>query len=294
MSGKYQNKAKRGASGAKVYEAPVEWVELLRQAVEEPGTISKAYSLFHSYSVGNMMLAFYQLQSRKLPLGPIASYSRWQSLGRQVRKGETAIIMQVPRTFRKTIKDKDGEEKEEQGKYFTFRPTCFTYYQTDAIEGVEDGTHKLTDEMPDWSMRRALKALDVRERTYDDLDGNKQGYSLPKIRSIHINPAGQHQDRTRLHELTHVLLHQDGYNGTDHRGVIEAEAEAVSFIVSTVLGFSGAEESRGYIQHWMQKAGVDELTDKTAGRIFATAQKILAAGRPAKEQDDQQEEQAAA
>jgi len=291
---KFQNRAKRNAHGAKVYDAPVEWVELLRQAVEEPGIISKAYSLFHDYSVGNQMLALWQLNSRNIPIGPIASYSRWQSLGRQVRKGETALVMQVPRTWHKTVEDADGEEKQESRLYFNFKPTAFSYYQTDPIEGVEDKSATLTAETPDWSMARAKRELGIGEGVYDRLDGNRQGYSLPKIKQIFINPMGQHKERTRIHEVAHCLMHVEGYTGTEHRGVIEFEAEAVVLIVSSVLGFGVADESRGYCQTWLAQAGVSDISEKIASRIFSTANKIIVAGRPIKAQEDEQAEEVAA
>ena len=50
------------------------FAELLAQAVTEPGVLSSAYSQFHNYSVGNMLLAAFQCQARKIPLGPMATF----------------------------------------------------------------------------------------------------------------------------------------------------------------------------------------------------------------------------
>jgi antirestriction protein ArdC len=291
---KFENRAKRNARGAKVYEAPVEWVELLRQAVEDPGIISKAYSLFHNYSLGNQLMALSQLMGRRIAPGPIASYGRWVELGRQVRKGETAVIMLVPRTFKKTVEGKDGEDEERTGRYFAFRPTAFSFAQTEPIEGKEDRSSELTVPAPDWSMQRALAVLEITERSFDSVSGNKQGYSLPQLRSIHINPVAENPDKTRLHEIAHLLMHQNGYDGSEHRGVVEFEAECTAFIVSTVLGFAAGAESRGYCQEWLRRAGQQDVTEKTVNKIMSAAQKILKAGQPAKDQPVEQDAEAAA
>ncbi len=42
---------------------------LLQTAVTEPGTISRAYRQFHSYSLGNQLLALFQCAEREIPPG---------------------------------------------------------------------------------------------------------------------------------------------------------------------------------------------------------------------------------
>src|SRR4051812_29500638 len=81
------------------------WQELLVQAVNEPGTISAAYSAFHNYSFGNMLLAYFQCKGREIALGPIATFKGWQGKSRQVRKGEKAIVLCQPIPFEKRETD---------------------------------------------------------------------------------------------------------------------------------------------------------------------------------------------
>jgi hypothetical protein len=50
----------------------------------------------------------------------------------------------------------------------------------------------------------------------------------------------------------------------------------VAYILCSVLGLPGLNESRGYIQSWLSGS---EITDKSAQKIFGTAEKILKAGR---------------
>ena len=47
--------------------------QLLKDAVNQPGIISKCYSTFHGYSIGNQLLAWSQCMAREIPLGPIAT-----------------------------------------------------------------------------------------------------------------------------------------------------------------------------------------------------------------------------
>jgi hypothetical protein len=45
--------------------APSTFADLLRSAVTESGTISSNYQQFHSYSLGNQLLAWSQCQQRR-------------------------------------------------------------------------------------------------------------------------------------------------------------------------------------------------------------------------------------
>src|SRR5436305_9993477 len=80
-------------------EAPeYRWADLLVDAVNTPGTISKCYSIFWSYSLGNQLAALSQCQARGLQPGPSATYPGWAALGRHVRKGEKALTLCQPVT----------------------------------------------------------------------------------------------------------------------------------------------------------------------------------------------------
>src|SRR5687767_7826424 len=85
-------------------DAP-DFAALLEQATTEPGKLSAAYTAFHGYSFGNMLLAMFQCEARGIPLGPIATYPRWRELGRQVRKGEKAIELCQPVTCKRRPTD---------------------------------------------------------------------------------------------------------------------------------------------------------------------------------------------
>ena len=63
------------------------FAHLLQTAVTDPGVISRAYQQFHTYSLGNQLLAMFQCADRKIPPGPMATYPAGaSSAGRSERR----------------------------------------------------------------------------------------------------------------------------------------------------------------------------------------------------------------
>jgi antirestriction protein ArdC len=246
------------------------WEQLLRDAVEQPGTISEAYSAFHSYSVGNQLLALFQCAARGIRPGPIATFMRWKELGRSVRKGEKALVLCRPRTYVK--RDPDADEGDaELGVIFTYRRGWFVLSQTDG----EDYT---PPELPTWDKARALDALGLVEVPFTATDGNMLGYSLKG--RFAISPLSPFPAKTTFHELAHCILHldQEHREGAElPRNLKEVEAESVALLCSEALGLDGAEYARGYIRGWLRD---EQIPEPSARRIFGAADKILRAGRP--------------
>src|SRR5437867_9751928 len=174
----------------------IQFRNLLVEAVTKPGVLMKAYSLFHQYSLGNMMLAYIQAMERNIPLGPIASFNRWKELGRYVKKGEKAITLCMPVTCKRTVKETgpDGNDVETEAtfKRFVFRRNWFMLSQT-------DGAEYQMPAIPAWDRTRALQTLSVEEIPFEMLNGNCQGYA--KGRQIAINPVAQMPAKTTFHEL---------------------------------------------------------------------------------------------
>lgn len=251
--------------------APVAFAELLQQAVTEPGTISAAYSQFHNYSLGNVLLAAFQCHARGIPLGPLATFPRWKELGRHVKKGEKAITLCQPVTTRRPADD----EAEEPACIvrFIYRPSWFVLAQT-------DGQDLPPVDIPAWDQVRALAALDVVEAEFSALDGNVMGFA--RKREIAISPLNPLPYKTRFHELAHVLLGHtaDGEQAdrdTTPRNLRETEAEAVALLCLEALGLPGAEYCRGYIQHWIG-AG-NPIPERSAQKVLRVADQILRAGQ---------------
>ena len=245
--------------------------QLLNDAISQPGIISKCYSTFHGYSIGNQLLAYSQCISRDIPIGPIATFKKWKDLGRSVSKGQKAIALVLPVTISK--KDNAGEKTGDVFQLFTLKNNWFVLGQTEGEDYVNEVV------IPSWDKATALETLNITEVSFNHTDGNCQGYAIGQ--NIAVNPVAVLPHKTRFHELAHVVLGhtkegQLSDSESTPKDVREVEAEGVAYILCALLNLSGLHESRGYIQSWLQGA---EITDKTAQRIFSTANKILEAGQ---------------
>jgi len=269
------------------------WMTLLDEALNAPGTLSKAYQLFHHYSLCNQMFAYAQLLPDKL--GPIATFKRWQEQGRTVRKGEKAIALYMPFVIRdketeEGPKAPSGQQTGDAGKKrmgFMLRRNWFSLAQTDGVQ------EPVMASPPEWSMERALNALRVTRVPFAHIDGNAQGYAIINgDRELAISPLCDHPMRTLFHELAHLDLHAEGdplspHAETPPKDVREVEAEAVSYLVADALGVEMEpqfiDSSRAYIQGWMQDAVARADFARTrASRVFGCAQRLIVAGRPEK------------
>lgn len=255
------------------------FADLLAAAVSEPGKIHEAYSAFHGYSIGNQLLALMECHARGIEPGPLATFPRWKERNRHVRKGQKAITLCMPITCKARQTDPPDAGQDDGAATFTrfiYRPRWFALSQT-------DGEPFTAPDLPDWSKARALVALDVTEEPFTSLNGNAQGYA--RARSIAISPLAALPHKTTFHELAHVLLgHTAEAEQTDTdaehtpRNIREVEAESVAMLCCAALNLPGIEYSRGYIQNWNH--GQQPIPERTAARIFKTADQILRAGRP--------------
>src|SRR5438046_859303 len=116
---------------------------LLESAVTQPGSIARAYSAFHGFSLGNQLLAAQQC-------------------------GERALWLWMPLTMRRPVTRDDGTGDTETFTRFALKPHWFVYAQT-------EGREMLAPVIPEWDRGRALAALDVTETPFDLPDGNTLG-----------------------------------------------------------------------------------------------------------------------
>ncbi len=277
--------ARRGRSASAVPRPePPSFGDLLVEAINTPGVISQAYFHFHAYSISNQLLALIECWRRKLEPGPIHTFRGWQRLNRFVRKGEKAITLCMPVTWKQTVNPAKDVKPDESSadpqqavirRRFVLRPNWFVLSQT-------DGDSFAPISVPDWDQLRALESLKIDLITFDLMDGNVQGFA--RGQQVAVSPIAHLPHRTLMHEIAHVVLGHtaettDGM--IDHgevtpRDVREVEAEAVAYIVTQSLGMPGEEFSRGYLQHWLNG---QKLDDRSALKIFHVAESILKAGR---------------
>lgn len=243
---------------------------LLDEAVTTPGSIMKAYSAFHPYSLGNQLLALCECHRRSIEPGPINTFPKWQDLGRHVKKGERAITLCMPVTVKRKEQTAEGEDS--TFTTFVYKPRWFALSQTEG-EAFEPST------IPGWDADVALTTLSIERIAFTELDGNCQGYA--RKRSIAINPIAQLPHKTFFHEVGHVLLGhttEADFNDSEltPRNLREVEAEAVALLCCEALGLEGAAFCRGYIQNWR---GTEAIPEKSAQKILKAADQILKAGR---------------
>ena len=205
---------------------PKAFADLLQSAVHEPGILSQAYHQFHTYTLGNQLLAMVQCHGRELEPGPMATYPKWKELVRQVRKGEKALTLCMPITIKR--KAETTGDTAEEGIYtrFVYKSRWFVLSQT-------EGEPLPEPEIPAWDTARAVAMLEIEEIPFDHTDGNCLGFA--RDRSIAINPVNPLPHKTRFHELAHVLLgHTAEGQQTDSeitsRKLEECEAEAVALL----------------------------------------------------------------
>lgn len=250
--------------------------ELLARALHEPGIVSKAYSRFHRYSLSNQMLAALQLTQRDLPLSPIASFKHWQTLGRNVKKGEKALGLLMPVPIKKRKPDEETGQQVETEEVFTLIKLAHRWFSLEQTEGREYVEPLV---IPEWDAVQALEKLGIVEEQFAMVNGNVQGYA--RTRQIAVSPIAEYPHKTRFHELAHVVLgHTAEQECCDAsalpRHLQEAEAEGTAFILCALLGLPGLEESRGYVQSWLDG---EDFPEKSSRRVFTAAQSILDAGR---------------
>jgi hypothetical protein len=224
-------------------------------------------------------MALVQCQQRGIEPGPIATFPGWIEKGRHVKKGERAIVLCMPLTFRN--KERQSESEPEHFLSFAYKPRWFVLSQTEG-DPVEPPV------TPEWERARALESLAVAEVPFELTDGNVQGYA--RKREIAISPLAQLPHKTRFHELGHVLLghtaEADFNDGELTPGSLrEVEAEAVALICLETLKLPGAEFCRGYVQNWMSR-GVEQIPEQSAQKIFRAADQILKAGRPEERREE--------
>lgn len=241
----------------------------------------KMQAAFHQYSFANTMLILAQCPDATR----VAGFKTWQKLGRQVRKGEKALWILAPRTFKAKSNDDadaagDDDEEAPEGKIVvSFRPVpVFDVSQTEG-DALPSPVMKLTG--GDGGLFIRVKAWAEAwgcPVTVADIGGNINGFYEPERHAITVragmDPA--QQLKTLVHELAHAHLHRDFEVYRAHRGDCELEAESVAFVVLHHFGVNSGDYSFGYVAGWQGGGDLAVTTLKAcAKRIQTTAKAII-------------------
>lgn len=242
---------------------------------------------FPGYSPTNVALIMMQQPEAT----KVAGYRTWQSLGRQVRKGETGIKIFVP--FRRRSartpnpeaeEGSDAEETQKQraplGAVTGFGlGTVFDVAQTEGdplpeppsvqeIAGTSDLGRSIDLRLSRWLLDEGLTL--IKEET-----GRARGYYQPTTKKIALSErgSGDQQTKTLVHEAAHYVA--------DHRGQVERRdaetvAESSAFVVLTHFGLDTSGYSFPYVATWAEdrtvlKRNLDEIQSVSRTLIEAIA-----------------------
>lgn len=251
--------------------------QLMEQALTAPGNLGQTYSRFHDYSITNEMLFFMQELHE-----PVASRSTWQSLGRTMIKGYKPKQVIVPVLINEPAPREEGTAETLEGK----KERVARLIGFKLIHGVfplsaTEGKDLPERNIPDWNWQTMLDRFGITEESFTSTNGNLQGYSYDL--RFAINPIAVDPDKTRFHEVAHILFGhtlKHGLGGKAYdRGIQEFQAEATAYIVMNELGVlrdETASTSRAYIRHYL---GEERPPDQAIRQVFVVADRILKAGR---------------
>jgi len=262
---------------------------------------------FHHYSLNNTLAIWAQRPDAT----HVAGYRTWQSLGRQVRKGEQGIQILAPVTRRVDQQDTDASTPAGTGSRRPSKPAegpgppgegsaprqvvgvriahVFDYVQTEGRPLADFEVIRptlLTGQAPDrlWD-GLALQVAEAGYQLADEaLSNGANGRTNFTDRTVLLRPELDPAQRvkTLAHELGHVELHepQDVIAAASTlacRGRQEVEAESVAFLVASAHGMDTASYSFPYVAGWAQQDGnsVEATLRETAGRALTTAHRIL-------------------
>jgi antirestriction protein ArdC len=218
----------------------------------------------------------------------VAGYRAWQSLGRQVRKGQRGIAVIAPVTYVRNNEDgkaadvEDNTAREIRGWRIEH---VFDISQTDGEPLAHMQVPHVGGEAPQglWDGLAAQVTTAgftlVRQPTPGRPSANGSMTRSEMIIRIREDLGAAQACKTLAHELAHVELGHGTASCTDSRSQAEVEAESVAYIVATSSGLDTSAYSFPYIGHWAPAGKEAEVMADTAERVLATARRILAGTR---------------
>jgi len=226
---------------------------------------------FHTYSFTNVAM----IVAQRPEATRVAGYRTWQTLGRQVRKGEKGVVIFVPhrRRVRESPDENKDENKEEpqagkQEQETTHMITgfglgrVFDVAQTEGEPLPEPPAARELDGETETGVRidRRMSRFLIEEgvRLSQEDTGRTNGYYQPADRLIALSDrlGGDQRTKTLVHEAAHYLA--------DHRGQVTREdaetvAESSAFVVLAHYGIYGIDTgsySFPYVARWAEDKAV--------------------------------------
>ena len=218
---------------------------------------------FHNYTIHNILLADAQLYMRTGESTELlAPYKRWGKVNRNVRYGQRALYILAPIFF-----DEEQDDGTVERKIWFKKVPVFDLSQTEGEKFEIDYVKYGGDiSFKDIVARTSIPVIEShKELTRGYTDGKKIWIS------VHISDA--QKICVLFHEMAHYYLHFDKDHNELTSATKELEAEAISYMVSSMLGIQN-DESAAYIRSWAGKNS-HELIKNKGSKLIRTAQKII-------------------
>ena len=273
----------------------------------------KTMSKFHNYSFNNTLLIAMQRPDATLVTG----YRNWQSMGRQVKKGEKGITIIAPAPIKrkkeqavldqdqKPVIGSDGKPKTEEVEVTLPCFKAITVFDIEQTTGEPIQTlapEILTAAVEDYDLfLQAIQEIAPVPIRFDAIDGSANGYyhNLDKEIVIKKDMSQSQTLKTAIHETAHARLHDreimESQGIEKDRLTKEVEAESVAYCVCSAFELDTSEYSFPYIAGWSsgkemkelkasmdvirKTAGemIDELTEKIEMKLEQKQEKLIAA-----------------
>lgn len=255
----------------------------------------KVMSRFHHYSYRNSLLIAMQNPNATM----VASYTRWKELGRFVNRGEKAIQIMAPSSYKKKekvevideetqmpIRNPDGSVMEEEVEVVipAFRAaSVFDVSQTNG-EPLPSLFSNIEGDVEQFSaFMKAVESISPVPIEYANLM-EEDGYyhQLEKKIVLRDNMSQRQTAAAVIHEVSHAMLHaldMDNLKeslklrGKDQK-TMEVEAESIAYVVCQHYGIETGENSFGYIAMWSNGKELPEL-HASLETIRDTAAKLI-------------------
>lgn len=237
---------------------------------------------FHRYSLGNLLLILGQCPEAT----QVAGYRKWQSMNRQVMKGQKGIRIFGGREVKEAEEDQARGDENQKRRVVFFPVSVFDQGQTQLIDETEGDpseiAHRITGDDDAGIYAATVDYLSGQGWTVEReaIPGSANGYTTADgsrrvVVDADLTPA--HAAKTALHEAAHVLLHADLDRAEymAHRGIAETEAESVAYVVAGVLGLETSAYTIGYVAEW--STGDVALIKETAARVLKAAHTLTEA-----------------
>ena len=249
------------------------------------------------YSGVNIIATLIAETKNNWPVSYWATFNQFRSINCRIRKGSKATTIVFWQQIKKTVTDKNGDEKE---KTIPFLKT-WSIFNVAQAEG---------EAIEKFHAQPVLKTFDV-DRTEFDIavsatqaridHGNEIAAYLPQEDRIIMPDVGRFDSwpdyaATTLHELAHWTQPKHRLSIEGSYPEMELFAEVTSSYLMASLGIPYADEMRNtksYIQSWLKSVGDDpKAIFKASSLASKAADYLLAFSRPAEEADVESEAEA--